>query len=72
MEILKTKLMEAIIQNTMRDCLIGNNKNPIESQYQSDWGVALFAEQLLLNLERHDMYEIQHSAEKQNEEEEKE
>ena len=70
MEILKTKLMEAIIENTMRDCLIGNNKNPIESQYQSDWGVAMFAKQLLLNLERHDLYETQKEAEKGKEKEE--
>lgn len=69
MEILKTKLMEAIIQNTMKDCLIGSNKNPMESQYQSDWGVAMFAERLLLNLERHDMYEIQKEMKKPEEEE---
>ena len=59
MEILKTKLMEAIIQNTMRECLIGNNENPLNSQYQSDWGVAMFAERLLMNLDRHDIYVMQ-------------
>ena len=70
MELLKTQLMEAIIENTMRDCLIGNNKDPMTSQYQSDWGVAMFAKQLLLNLERHDLYETQKEAEKGKEKEE--
>ena len=69
MEKLKTKLMEAIIHNTMKECLIGNCMNPMESQYPSDWGVKMFADRLLLNLERTDMY---HEQNERMEEEENE
>ena len=47
------KLMQALIENTLKECLVGINecKEPAKSPYMSDRGAKMMADRLLLNLE---------------------
>lgn len=55
------KFMQALIENTLKECLVGFNecKDPARSPYMSDRGAKMMADRLLLNLERANMYQEQ-------------
>lgn len=61
------KFMQALIENTLKECLVGFNecKDPARSPYMSDRGAKMMADRLLLNLERANMYQEQLEIRKQ-------
>ena len=67
MDKMDMKFMQALIENTLKECLVGFNecKDPAKSPYMSDRGAKMMADRLLLNLERANMYQEQLEIRKQ-------
>ena len=67
MDKMDMKFMQALIENTLKECLVGFNecKDPARSPYMSDRGAKMMADRLLLNLERANMYQEQLEIRKQ-------